>query len=96
LFELGDELYLSGRTLYIMQVFSNSIGVVQLSDDLTEGTFVKNIACDDCRSPHSLVGFGDSIYAASTNVLFDPEMAEEDRIFGDPATVQSDVVRVDK
>ena len=96
LFELGDELYLSGRTLHIMQTFANSIAVVQLSDDLTKGTFVKNIACDECRSPHSLAGFGDSIYAASTNVLFDPEMAEEDRIFGDPATVQSDVVRVDK
>ena len=70
--------------------------MVQLSDDLTEGTFVKSIACDDCRTPHSLVGFDDSIYAVNSHVLFDPEMAEEDVIFGDPATVQSEVVRVDK
>ena len=58
LFELGDELYLKERTLYIAQTFANSIAVIQLSHDLTEGTFIKNIACDDCRTPHSLADSG--------------------------------------
>ena len=39
LFVRGDGLYLRGHTLYIMQNFANKIAVVQLSGDLTEGTF---------------------------------------------------------
>ena len=95
-FDLGDELYISGRTLYIMQVFANSIAVVQLSDDLTEGTFVKTIDCGECRSPHNIAGFGNSIYVVNTHALFDPDNAAEDIIFGDPAQVQSEVVKLPK
>ena len=43
LFVDGDGLYLDGRTLYIMQNFSNKIAVVQLSGDLSGGEFIKNI-----------------------------------------------------
>ena len=71
-FEDGDELYLRGRTLYISQVFSNSVAVVQLSGDLTRGTFVEEISTGELEgelnTAHSIVGFGDSIYAA--NVAF--------------------------
>ena len=68
--------------------------MIQLSHDLTEGTFIKNIACDDCRTPHSLAVLGDSIYTVNSHVLFDPTAAAEDVIFGDPATVQSEVVKL--
>ena len=37
LFVDGDGLYMNGRTLYIMQNFSNKIAVVQLSGDLNGG-----------------------------------------------------------
>jgi len=43
LFVNGDGLYLNGRTLYIMQNFSDKIAVVQLSGDLSRGEFIKNI-----------------------------------------------------
>jgi hypothetical protein len=95
-FELGDELYLSDRTLYITQVFANSVAVVQLSDDMTEGTFVETIECGECRSPHNIAAFGDSIYAVNSNVLFDAEATAEDRIFGDSAQIQSNVVKLPK
>jgi hypothetical protein len=94
LFENGDELHLSGRTLYIAQPFLKRIAVVQLSGDLTKGTFVKDIPNDDLRTAHSIVVFGDSIYAVNSNVLFDG--SDEDVLFADSGTVQSEIVKLDK
>ncbi len=84
-FEGGDELYLSGRTLYISQVFSNNVAVVQLSGDLTEGTFVGDITSGDVNFAHSIVGFGDSIYAANMDFF---NLGTTD--------YQTEVVRLDK
>ena len=66
------------------------IAVVQLSDDLTQGTFVTNLVSDDFAVPTTIIGFGDSIYAINTHYreLVDPD--------NDPTQVQSEVVRVDK
>ena len=91
LFPDGDGLYLDGRTLYIMQNFSNKIAVVQLSGDLSGGEFIRNIG-EGPDTPlniaTTIIGFGDSLYAINTNFL--------ERVFGNPAEVQSEVVRLPK
>ncbi|MCA9264828.1 MAG: hypothetical protein KDA60_13305 [Planctomycetales bacterium] len=99
-FPSGDGLFLSGRTLYIMQNQASlpdevgKIAVVQLSGDLSKGTFVKDIENDDLfKTPTTIIGFGDSIYAINSNVLFNG--SAEDVIFH-PGSVQSEIVRVPK
>ncbi|NNF28612.1 MAG: hypothetical protein HKN73_15405, partial [Gemmatimonadetes bacterium] len=92
LFPDGDGLYLDDRTLYIVQNFQNKVAVVQLSEDLTGGSFIRNIpgagAPNPLDIPTSIIGFGNSVYALNTNFL--------ERVFGNPAEVQSDVVRLQK
>ena len=92
LFPNGDGLYLNGRTLYIMQNFSDKIAVVQLSGDLSGGEFIKNIPGEGEINPlkiaTTIIGFGNSIYAINTDFF--------ERMFGDPALVQSEVVRLRK
>jgi len=94
LFPDGDGLYLDGRTLYILQNFSNKIAVVQLSGDLSRGEFIKNIPgggeINPLRTATTLIGFGNSLYAINTNFL-------DWFIFGTPpADVESHVVRLRK
>jgi hypothetical protein len=92
LFPNGDGLYLDGRTLYILQNFSDKVAVVQLSGDLTGGRFVRNIPGEGATNPlniaTTIIGFGNSLYAINTHFF--------DLIFGDPALVQSEVVRLRK
>ncbi|MEE9577045.1 MAG: hypothetical protein V3W35_06500, partial [Gemmatimonadota bacterium] len=92
LFPDGDGLLLEGRTLYILQNFQDKVAVVQLSGDLTGGSFIRNIpgegAPNPLNIPTSIIGFGNSLYAINTNFF--------DRIFGNPAEVQSEVVRLRK
>ncbi|CAN5783022.1 hypothetical protein BH23GEM9_BH23GEM9_28970 [soil metagenome] len=92
LFPNGDGLYLEGRTLYILQNFSNKVAVVQLSGDLTGGSFIRNIPGEGATNPlniaTTIIGFGNSLYAINTHFF--------DLIFGDPASVQSEVVRLRK
>ena len=92
LFPDGDGRYLDGRTLYILQNFQDKVAVVQLSGDLTGGSFIRNIPGEGAPNPlniaTTIIGFGNSLYAINTNIF--------DRIFGNPAEVQSDVVRLRK
>jgi hypothetical protein len=92
LFPNGDGLYLEGRTLYILQNFSDKVAVVQLSGDLREGEFIRNIPDESAANPlnvaTTIIGLGNSLYAINTNFF--------DLIFGDPAVVQSEVVRLRK
>jgi len=88
LFADGDGLYMDGRTLYIMQNFAQKIAVVELSDDLTQGTFVRNIVSDNFAIPTTITGFGNCIYAINTHFF---ELTAEG---GDPTLVQSEVVKV--
>jgi hypothetical protein len=92
LFMDGDGLYLDGRTLYIVQNFSNKIAVVQLSKDLSEGEFTRNIPGEGENNPldipTSIIGFGNSLYALNTNTI--------DLILGNPTLVQADVVKLPK
>jgi hypothetical protein len=90
LFQNGDGLYMDGRTLYIMQNFAQKIAVVDLSDDLTQGTFIKNLVSDDFNIPTTITGFGNCIYAINTHF-------REFRAEGaDTTLIQSEVVKVFK
>ncbi len=90
LFPDGDGLYMDVRTLYIMQNFTQKIAVVELSEDLTQGTFVKNLVSNDFSIPTTIIGYGNCIYAINTHfVEFIAEGA-------DPTSIQSDVVKVFK
>ena len=82
----GDGLYLDDHTLYICQNFSNKIAVVQLSEDLTQGTFLWNLESPNLDVPTTITGYGDSIYAINTHF---GEIAA-----GDPAQVLTDVARL--
>ena len=91
MFPNGDGLYLDGRTLYILQNFSDKIAVVQLSDDLSGGEFIKNIVGEGETKldiATTIIGFRDSLYAINThfNALMN----------GNPALVQTEVVRLRK
>ena len=94
LFADGDGLYLNGRTLYIMQNFSDKIAVVQLSGDLSGGEFIKNIPGEGEPNPlrvaTTIIGFGNSLYAINTNFF--------EWLFGTtpPADIQPYVVRLRK
>ena len=92
LFPDGDGLYLNGRTLYIMQNFSDKVAVVQLSGNLSGGEFIKNIPGEGEDNPlniaTTIIGFGNSLYAINTHFF--------DLIFGNPALVQTEVVRLRK
>ena len=92
LFPDGDGLYLDGRTLYILQNFQDKVAVVQLSGDLTGGSFIRNIPGVGAPNPlnvaTTIIGFNNSLYAINTHFF--------DLIFGDPALVQSEVVRLRK
>jgi hypothetical protein len=86
----GDGLYMDGRTLYIMRNFAQKIAVVEISDDLTQGTFIKNLVSDDFAIPTTIIGFGNCIYAINTHYL---ELTAEG---ADPTLVLSEVVKVYK
>ena len=90
LFANGDGLYMDDRTLYIMQNFKEKIAVVELSEDLTQGTFVKNLVSDDFSIPTTITGFGNAIYAINTHFL---EFIAEG---ADTTLIQSEVVKVFK
>ena len=90
----GDGLYLNGRTLYIMQNFSNKIAVVKLSGNLSRGKFIKNIPGEGEINPldiaTSIIGFRNGIYAINTH--FNEFFME----IPPPSEVQSEVVRLRK
>ena len=92
IFESGDGLFMQGRTLYIMQNQASiggpgKIAVVELSGDLSRGTFVKDITSPDFVLPTTIIGHGDSIYAVNSQF---------GAALDDPSSVQSQVVKVKK
>ena len=94
LFVDGDGLYLHGRTLYIMQNFSNKIAVVKLSGNFSRGKFIKNLPGEGEINPldvaTSIIGFRNGIYAINTHFY------EFFNLIPPPAEVQSEVVRLRK
>ncbi len=92
LFPDGDGLYLHGRTLYIMQNFSNKIAVVKLSKNFKRGKFIKNLPGEGEINPldiaTSIIGYRNGIYAINTH--FNEFFMETPP----PSEVQSEVVRL--
>ena len=79
----GDGILLQGKTLYVVQNFLNQIAVVELNQDLTEGTIVDIITSPLFRVPTTIARFGASLYAV--NARFDTPPT---------ATTEYEVVRV--
>jgi hypothetical protein len=79
----GDGLLLVGRTLYIVQNFTNQVSVVRLSRDLSTGTLVCTLTDDDFDVPTTIARVGGSLYAVNAR-------------FSTPATPETtyDVVRI--
>jgi len=92
LFPNTDGLYMDGCTLYILQSWSQiqMIAVVELSDDLTQGTFVKNLVSEVFAVPSTITGFGNCIYAINTHFF---ELIADG---GDPTLIQSEVAKLNK
>jgi len=59
----GDGLVLQGKTIYVVQNFSNQIGVISLSPDLSTGTVEEPIMNTAFRIPTTAALFGESLYA---------------------------------
>ena len=67
--ENGDGLLVVGRTLYVVQNFSNAVAVVELSPDGTSGTVVDTITDADFQVPTTVAKFGKSLFLP--NARFD-------------------------
>jgi sugar lactone lactonase YvrE len=81
----GDGLLVVGRTLYVVQNFSNAVAVVELAPDGRSGTLVDTITDDDFQVPTTVAKFGKSLFLP--NARFDT-----------PPTPDTDyaVVRIDR
>lgn len=90
----GDGLFIDERTLYVMQNFQNKIAVIQLSEDLRHGDFVKNITSNHFAIPTTIRGFEDSIYAINTHFCEITPICGADPQTLDPLNAQTEVVRV--
>lgn len=65
----GDGILLDGKTLYVVQNFSNQIGVVELAADLSSGEVGDPIISTDFRIPTTVAELGNSLY--TVNARFD-------------------------
>lgn len=63
----GDGLWLQGKTLYVVENFSNQIAVVKLSPDFLSGTIVDTITSDAFGVPTTVAEFGSSLYAVNSH-----------------------------
>ena len=86
----GDGLVLRGKTLYVVQNFTNQILVFMLSPDRSSATLTKVLTDTDFRIPTTADLFGSWLYAV--NARFDvcpPGIC-------DPAGLEFEIVRVDQ
>lgn len=61
-----DGLVLAGKTLYVVQNFSNAIGVIELDPSLTSGIVsAEPLTSDEFRIPTTAAKFGSTIYAVN-------------------------------
>ena len=67
--ENGDGLLLVGRTLYVVQNFSNTVAVIELNADGTSGELVDQLTDPDFRVPTTVARFGNGLYLP--NARFD-------------------------
>jgi hypothetical protein len=64
-----DGILLDGRTLYVVQNFSNQVLEVRLSGDLRSGRAVKTVTSDHFEVPTTVARLGDRL--AVVNAKFD-------------------------
>lgn len=86
----GDGLVLRGKTLYVVQNFTNQILVFKLTPDLSAATLTKVLTDTDFRIPTTADLFGSWLYAV--NARFDvcpPGICN-------PAGLEFEIVRVDQ
>jgi sugar lactone lactonase YvrE len=57
----GDGILLQGKTLYVVQNFSNQIAVVELSSDFSAGTIATMITSPSFRIPTTVARFGSTL-----------------------------------
>jgi hypothetical protein len=81
----GDGILLQGQTLYVVQNFSNQIGMVALDPGLESGTVLDPITDPAFRVPTTVDRFGKGLYAV--NARFDVPAGP---------TVEYEVVRVER
>ncbi|MFE6255463.1 SMP-30/gluconolactonase/LRE family protein [Agromyces sp. NPDC057865] len=81
----GDGLLVVGRTLYVVQNFSNAVAVVELAPDGSSGTVVDTITDSDFRVPTTVAKFGKSLFLP--NARFDTPPTP---------TTEYSVVRIDR
>lgn len=64
----GDGLWLQGKTLYVVENFSNQIAVVRLSSDFLSGTIVDTITDPGVFGvPTTIAEFGSALYAVNSH-----------------------------
>ncbi len=61
----GDGMLLRGRTLYVVQNFTNQVAVVRLNHDFSAGTLVETLTDDDFDVPTTIARVGGSLYAVN-------------------------------
>ena len=68
----GDGLRLHGKTLYVVQNFSNQIAVVGLAPDLGSGTLNRAITSPNFDIPTTVALFGSRLYAVNARFSTPP------------------------
>ena len=81
----GDGLLVIGRTLYVVQNFSNAVAVVRLDAQGTRGTIVDELTSPEFDVPTTVAAYGSSLFLPNARFSTPPT----------PAT-EYDVVRIDR
>ena len=69
----GDGLLLHGSTLYVVQNFANKVAVFQLSTDLKQATFVREITDTDFDIPTTIDRAGERLYVVNARFSDGPD-----------------------
>lgn len=73
----GDGLLLDGKTLYVVQGFSNQIGIVALTPNLASGSVVGALTSPSFDVPTTIAEFGNRLYAANARFTTAPTPSTE-------------------
>jgi sugar lactone lactonase YvrE len=73
----GDGLVLAGKTLYVVQNFSNQIAVIELNNTLTAGTLVDTITNAAFDIPTTAALFGNNLYTVNARFSTPPMAVTE-------------------
>lgn len=81
----GDGLLVIGRTLYVVQNFSNAVAVVRLDAQGTSGTIVDELTSPEFDVPTTVAAYGSSLFLPNARFTTPPT-----------PTTEYDVVRIDR